>query len=228
MNRGWRRAIQYVFHLLQHRLPPGFQFRILGDDGDMYWETIDDKELLCGMYDFELEGNSANSNKQIQIETANQIVQLTGNPMDIQLGIITPIQRFEALKNLLQVQGVKDFGRFLNKPTNAARIFTPEEIANRTLAGVNIQLGPEQDLQGFLDYFQHIVDNDELLGQFNEEQTLTLARKAKEAEAMLAAMQQQAAQQANAQQIQTNSGLAAAPTPMPAGAVPQQGGGQQQ
>lgn len=221
MNRGWQRAINYIFHMLQHRMPKGFQFRILGDSGDDYWQQIDDKEALEGQYDFELCSNSANSNKQIQLEVANQIVQLTGNPLDVQLGIITPLERFEALKNLLQVSGVKDFARFINKPNNQMRIFSPEEIGNRVLAGINTQLGPEQDLQGFIDYFQHIHDHDELLGQFNEEQTIMLARKAKEAEAMLQAMQQQAAQHANQEQVRMNAGLSQAPIQTPQGAPPQ-------
>lgn len=211
MNRGWRVVLQQVFNMLQEKMPPGLEFRIFGDDGKAYFRTLKSKAEICGMFDFELEPNSANSNKQIQLEQANQLYQLTGNPLDIQLQIITPLERYEAMKNLLQTMGIRDYGRFLRKPEGLHRVFTPEEVANRVLMGVDVRLTPEQDLQGFLDYFQEVMKTDELLGQFSVEQTKTLARKAKEAQGMMQAMQAQAAQVANTQQIQQNAALGSAP-----------------
>jgi hypothetical protein len=217
MNRGWKRALTYLFHMLQIKTPPGFQFRILGDDGNLYWETIKSPEELAGMYDFELEGNSANSNKSIQLETAQQIFQLVSNPLDIQLGIVTPLERYSAMKNLMQCMGVKDFGRYIRKPQGVVRIFTPEEMANRVLAGTDTPWTPEQDLQGYIAYVDHILEHDELLGQFNEEQTIRVVKKQREAQAMLQSIQQQQAQAANAAQIQMNAGLSQAPTNTPMG-----------
>lgn len=215
MNRGWKRALVYLFHSLQERLPEGFQFRVLGDDGQGYWAQIKTKEEIAGAYDFELEANSANSNKQIQIEQANSVLASIANPFFIQMGIVGPANIYNALKTKLVVEGVKDFSRYITKPTGALRIYTPEELANATLAGVELPLGPEQDLQGFITYVQYIIDHDELLGQFNQDQAVALARKAQEAQAMLEASQAQAAQVANAQQIATNSSMA---TPSPQGA----------
>jgi hypothetical protein len=207
MNRGWKSAIVYIFHMLQERLPAGFQFRILGDDGSLFWETIKDKTEIEGAFDFELDGNSANSNKQIQIEQANQLLQVLMNPLLMQLGVVGPVNLYNALKTKFQVEGVKDFSKYITKPQGQMRVYSPEEIANATLSGVDIKLGPEQDLQGFLDFFQHIYDHDELLGQFNEQQTVALAKKAQEAQAMLDASQAQAGQAANAAQIQQNAAM---------------------
>lgn len=218
MNRGWKRALVYLFHMLQERLPDGFQFRVLGDDGNMYWEEIKSRDELAGMYDFELEPNSANSNKQIQIEQAQQIVQTVSNPFYIQTGMVTPLNIYAAVKNLFQAMGVKDFSKYLTKPQGQTRIYTPEEIANATLAGIDIPLGPEQDLQGFLTFFQHLHDHDELLGHFSPEQTIKLAKKAQEAQNMLSSMQAQQAQVANAQQQQMNATMAR-PTPQGLGAA---------
>jgi hypothetical protein len=217
MNRGFRQFLLYTFFQLQQKIQPGFQFRLLGDDGNNYWGMIKSREELAGMYDFELEPNSANSNKQIQLEQAQQIYQMSSNPLDIQLGIITPLQRYEAMKLMLQSYGVKDYGRFLQKPQGQMRIYTPEEVANRVLAGVNVQLGPEQDLEGIAAYISHIFDEDELLGQFNEEQAIALAKKMQEAQAMQAAVQASAADAANARQVQVNSGLSQAPANMQMG-----------
>lgn len=204
MNRGWKRALKYMFHMLQQKLPPGFDFRITGDDGNQYWRRVESREELAGMYDFELEPNSANSNKQIQLETANQIYQMTQNPIDLQLGLISPLQRYEAVKNLLQTMGVTDFGRFIKKPQGIVRVFTPQEIADRLLSGIDVPLDPTQDLQGFINYVQLIMSEDELLGQFDQNAVAVLVAKMQEAQGMLSALNAAQQQQAQIQQQQLN------------------------
>lgn len=217
LNRGWKRFMIYLLHQLQDKLPPGFEFRVFGDDGKSFFRRVESKQALCGQYDIELDSNSANSNKQVQIEVANMLVMTTGNMLDVQLGIITPLQRYEALKNQLQVNGVRDFGKYLNKPNMPPRIFQPIEIANRVLAGQDVPLGPEQDLQGFLSWWEHVVSQDELLGQFGADEVKALYGKVQEAQAMIAAIEQQQAQMANQKQIAMNSAMstgAAQPVPM--------------
>ncbi len=218
MNRGWKRFLTYLHHQLQDKLPPGFEFRVFGDDGKSFYRRVESKQELCGQFDIELDSNSANSNKQVQIEVANMLVMTTGNMLDVQLGIITPLQRYEALKNQLQVNGVRDYGKYLNKPQQAPRIFSPLEIANRVLAGQQVQMGPEQDLAGFIDWFEHVVSQDELLGQFSEQDTVTLFKKVQEAQNMMQAMQAQQAQMQNQKQIAINAAQSTgAPQPMPQG-----------
>lgn len=226
LNRGFKKLLRGIFEMLQDRVEPGMQFRLLGEDGNNYWATVKSREEIAGQYDFELEGSSAASNRQVQIDTAQQVYQLTSSPLDIQLGLVTPSERFEAIKNLMQSLGVKAWSKYLRKPDGASRKFSPEEIANRVLAGIDVRLGPEQDLQGFVEYVQMIMDTDELLGQFGEQQAIALARKQKEAMQMMEALKQMAAQQANAAQMQnnaamsqsqTNTGMAAPGTPGIAG-----------
>lgn len=218
MNRGWKRFLTYLHHQLQDKLPPGFEFRVFGSDGKSFYRRIESKQELCGQYDIELDSNSANSNKQVQIEVANMLIMTTGSMLDVQLGIITPLQRYEALKNQLLVNGVRDFGRYLNKPQQAPRIFSPLEIANRVLAGQQVQMGPEQDLAGFVAWFEHVVSDDELLGQFSEQDTVTLFKKVQEAQAMMQAMEAQQAQMNNQKQIAINAAQSTgAAQPMPMG-----------
>lgn len=223
LNKGFKKLLHGIFEMLQQRIEPGMQFRLFGDDGNNYWAVIRSREEIAGNYDFVLEPSSANSNRQIQMDTAQQLYQITSNMLDIQLGIITPSERYEAVKNYLQTMGVKNFSRFIRKPTNASRIFSPEELTNRILAGIDVQIGMDQDLAGFVNYVQYIMDTDELLGQFTEEQTIALARKAQEARQMMAALQEAQAQQANARQMQLNAAMSQQQTnaggaPMPMGA----------
>jgi hypothetical protein len=208
MNRGWKQALTYVFQMLQEKMPPGFEFRLTGSDGKTYFRRIASREELKGMYDFELEANSANSNQAVKEQVAMETYQITSNPLDLQLGLISPLERYESLKNVLQVKGIRDYSRFIRKPDGINRAYTPDEIVNRVVRGIDVPLTPDQDLQGFLAYFEEVIGDDLLLGQFTEDQTIALARKAQEAQALLAALQQQQAQQANISQQQMNSGMA--------------------
>lgn len=221
MNRGWKSTLKYLFHMLQDRLPPGFQFRILGDDGNQYWGQIESPQELAGMFDFELEGNSANSNKQILLEQANLLYQLTGNPLDLQLGIISPRERYEAIKRLLKVNGIKDVSKFVREPNQVPILYSPKEIADRILSGVDVTLDPTQDLQGFLQLVQSIVEEEELNGQFDQFEIAALVAKAQEAQALLQALQQQQAQVAAIQQQQINAQATQTPGNMQAVGVQQ-------
>lgn len=212
LNRGWKQVLVYIFQLLQENTPDGMEFRVTGDDGNHYYQQVKNRQELQGMYDFELEPNSANSNKSIQTQVASQVYQMTQNVLDIQLGLITPSERFEAIKNMYQVMGIKDISKYLRKPANANRLFTPEEVANRVLSGQEFRFTPDQDLQGFIAYVEEIFADDRLLGQFDESKAIALEMKKREAIQMLQAMEQMAAQNRNSQQVQMNTGLTTAPS----------------
>lgn len=206
LNRALKKSFEYTFALVQDNLPKGLEFRIFGDDGQDYFRQIKDREEISGNWDFNLEANSSNSNPGIRLNNAQQMMQLTSNPLDLQLGLITPQHRYEALKNYLIALGVKDYNKFLQKPKGQVRVYTPEELANRILAGVDVKLDPMQDLQGFVDYVEnYVMAYDEVLGQFNEQQAIALKAKSIEAQQMMQALQQMQAQQANASQMQQNA-----------------------
>jgi hypothetical protein len=217
LNQGWTSAIRYLFKQLQDKLPDGFQFRLLGDDGNDFWGTVRSKAEIAGEFDFILEGNSSNSNKAIQIEQANSIVMSIMNPLLLQMGIVSAGNIYEAMKNKLKIEGVKDWARFITKPQGHEVVYTPEQLANAILAGIPVRLTPQQDLQGFIDFFNEIVAKDELLGQFSTEQTVKLAQAAQEAQGMIEAMAAQQAQQANAQQMAMNASGGGAPSMAGAG-----------
>jgi len=205
LYRGWKSALNYLLHTLQQRIPQGLSFRITGESGDDYWRWVRDREDISGDYDFEMFPNSANSNPAIQQEVAQQILQVVSNPLDIQLGIITPATRYEALKNYLKSFGVKDFGKYLQQPPDNIRTYSPEEEVQRILLGIPVPVTPQADHQGYLDYFEKIKKSDELLGKYSESETVALAAQAQQHQQMLQAMQQLSQQQRNAQQMQMNS-----------------------
>lgn len=228
LTRPWGNAINYIFHMLQYRIDPGMQFRILGDDGNAYWRQIVSRQELEGSYDIEVDANSANSNKQVQIEQANMIYQASQNPIDLQLGLITPAERYEAVAYMFKVNGIKDISKFLRKPEQAPIRFTPIEIANRVLAGIDTPLDPTQDLQGFVSVVEEIMSDEVLNGQFNETQIGLLQMKAQEALALMEALQAAQQQQMAAQQQAMNSMAAQQPgnmQPVSMSQAPAQGEG---
>lgn len=204
LQLGWKQYLKYLLNLLQTRIPSGFAFRVTGDAGNDYWAQVKNAQDIEGDYDFEVSANSANSNSSIQQEVNNQIVQIVSNPLNIQLGIVTPSNVYEALKSQMKGMQVKDFGKFITKPQGYSINLSPEEEANRILRGILVQVSPEQDHAGFIAYWQEIYNSDELLGQFNEQQTIQLAAQAKAHEKMQMALEAQAAQAANVQQMQMN------------------------
>lgn len=221
LNRGWQRDLKFMFHQLQEKLPEGFEFRVFGDDGQSYFRRIENKQELCGMYDFEVEPNSAASNKSIQIEVANARLQMTANPLDYQLGVLTPMERYEAIKSWYIANGVRDYGKYCRKPNAPMRIFTPLEIANRVLARNDTPWTPEQDMKGYMEWFEFHMDDPELFGSYNEEGAALLMQKYKEAQQMLEAIEAARAQAMNAQQVQTNAAMSTgAPQATPMGNTP--------
>lgn len=223
MNRGYRKFLEYNFHMLQQRIPEGFAFRVTGDGGATYFRVVKMQDDIAGDFDFEISPNSSHSNPAVQQQVADEILQLTSNPLDIQLGSITPGNRYEALKNAMVARGVKDYGRYITKPQGHARVFTPIEEANRLLAGMDVPLLPDSDHEGFIQWWEMAKGDDQILGQFNEEQTLLLEAHAMKHAQMLQALQAMQAQQANAAQMQRNAAMSqqqspAGMNPMAAGA----------
>jgi hypothetical protein len=213
LQRPLGQLYRYMLAMLQKKIKPGFAYRLQGPDGKDVFREIQSREELQGAYDFILDANSANSNPQVQIEAASQVLQLTGNPLDIQLGIVSPLERFEAIKNYLQALGVKDYSRFIRKP-QMSRAYSPAEMVDRIINGIDLTLAPDMDLQGFVTYAQEIFSRDDILGQFSPQQAMALGAKVQEATQLLEALQQQQAQVANQQQQQTNSTMG---PPMPEG-----------
>jgi len=218
LNRAWKKSLRTLLHMLQHRIPDGMSFRLTGDDGKDYWRTIESAKELEGDFDVEVLPNSQSSNQQIQIEQAQQIIQVVSNPMYIQMGLVGAPEIYEALKNFFMSNGVRDFGRYLTKqdPNLAYAKLTPEQEANLVLHGIDVPVMPQMDHQGFIDWFQMAHDDDQIIGQFDQQQTIALARQAKKHEQMMQALKQQQAQQANISQMQMNSQLSAQQAPIAA------------
>lgn len=223
MNRGWKGSLEYLLHMLQQRAPSDLSFRLTGEDGNDYWHYMKGQGELQGDYDIEVSPNTSSSNSQITQERAREIMQITANPLDIQLQIIRPENRYEAIKSYLKSLGEKAYGRYITKPQGySGPLLTPEEEANRVLRGIPVDVRPDMDHDGFIAWFDNVYKNDDLLGLFNEQETVLLAQQVMKHQQMKLVLKQLQAQAQAAQQMRANSANASQQAPV--GQNPMAGG----
>jgi hypothetical protein len=211
MQRGWKKFLRLLFQNLQRRMPKEMWIRITGDDGKMYPFRIRRSDI-CYNYDFDLDANSINSNKSVTREIAQQRLNLCLNPLLIQTGVVNPANIYEAAKEWLISMEVKDYARFITKPTDQDVFLTPEQEAYRIERGIDVPIHPAMNHEGFVNYVKMIFQNDEMLGAYDEAAAQRLADQASKHMKMQQAMDEQAAQQRNLQQQQMNAAQAGAQT----------------
>jgi len=225
---GWRQTLEYLLHLLQQRVPEDLAFRVTGDDGNDYWNYIKKQEDIKGDYDFIVDPSSADSNPAVREQRAAEVLQFVSNPLYLQLGMVSPGNVFEAAKSWLQAKNIREVSRYLTKPAEVTFMMTPEEEANRVLTGQEVALHPQMDHEGFIKYVDEIIGDDNLLGQFDQQQTLALVAQQRKHQQMLQALQQAQAQAQNLQQQQINAAQAQFQAPMATPTQAPQGGNQEQ
>lgn len=208
MNRGWRQALRILFQMLQQRIPDGLSIRITGDDGAGHPFKVDRQDIQF-KFDFALEPNSANSNRSITQQVAQQTMQMTLNPLLIQTGVVSVENIYQAVKNWLQAMGIKNTSTFITKPQNQHIFMSPQEEFQRVAKGVPVPVHPAMNHEGFIAFAAEILSDPEKLGFYQEDAVLRVARQADEHKQMLDALKQQDAQVRNVSQQQINSQTAA-------------------
>jgi hypothetical protein len=213
LNRGWKKVLRLVFHLLQQKLDGKFVFRITGQDGRDVFREVYSHDLILDV-DFELAPNTANSNKAVQIDMAQQMVQIASNPINLQLGITDAGSVYEAYKMLGMALGMREMSRILKKPQGYTFVPSPEEIFQRAVRGQEIKPDPRMDIAGVLAFFETMLQAQQKFPTLTEDQIKAGAGVYREFKQMKDAMDAQAAQAANAQQMQLNASMSAQQAPV--------------
>lgn len=205
LNRGWKKVLRLIFHMLQQRIDGEFCFRITGQDGSDVFRKVHSYDLITDI-DFEVSANSASSNRSVQIENAQQLMAITANPLYLQLGITGPGQAYEAVKFYMNSLGIKDVHRFISKPQGYNYNPQPEEIFNRAVRGQDVQPHPTMDLDGIISFFQAMIEaqqgEDRILSQ---DQLMGAIQTMKKFQQLKGAMEQQQQQVAVQQQMRSNA-----------------------
>lgn len=111
-QQGFTKNLEIIDKQVVELLPLGTQVRVLGVDGIEQFKVFKDREALRFDSDFELQANSANSNKAIERELAATTFQNSLNPILIQTGVVGPDQiknSYVRYLKSLEVKNIHDY-----------------------------------------------------------------------------------------------------------------------
>lgn len=206
LMRGWKKALHLLYTQVAVRGDQQMIFRVTGEDGkEIFHRITRDRDLVA--VDFELNANSANSNKSVQIETSQQLMQLTMNPINIQLGISGPNEIYNAQKAYLSSLGIKNPHSFIKRPASYMINLTPEEEMNRVIRGQDVPVALNADHEGFIAFVQTLLKSQEKMQLIDEQAILALISQVRKHEEAMNALRQQQAQAAVQQQMMANAAL---------------------
>ena len=203
LNIAWKDVLKFLFTMLQQRMPDGLEFRLTGDDGADRFRQVQTKDEIKGHYDIEIDSNSSSSNRMIRIQNADTAAQLQQDQLAVQLGLVGPREIYEAKKSQLMARGIKDFYKYFKEPVEQ-RIFSPKEVVDRLLRGVETPVTMQDDHEGIIKYIDFLLNDDKTMGQFTEQDAISLSARFQQQQQMLQALDQMAAQQRNTAQMQQN------------------------
>lgn len=136
-QRGFKRNLYILDLQCQDLLPLGMVIRVGGVDGKEIYKRFEDRGALRFACDFELTANSVSSNKAIERETAQMLMQMLANPIALQTGIATQGNLYNAFKNVLQKFEVQNVDAYITKPADSPDSpYTAKDEINMIIAGV--------------------------------------------------------------------------------------------
>lgn len=147
-------------------LQPKKQYRVLGmsTPGADPYRTIDDPSKIKGRFQFEFKANSLNTNKAVKGQILQQLGAMTFNPMTMQMGLVTPDNYYNWLKDIYAESG-QDPNKYLNPPTpqSAMPKISAEAAMGCLLNGVIPEQLPSEGPQ------LHLARLQQLLPQLQQE-----------------------------------------------------------
>lgn len=161
-QRGYKKNLVILDLQLQDLLPLGTIIRIVGIDGQDVYKRFENREAIKWQADFELTANSINSNKAIERETAQMLLQQLANPIALQTGIANQSNLYAAYKNLLQKFEIRDIDAYITKPQDSPDSpFTAKDEINMIIAGVEPPLVIKDKHQEKLAFFDQFEQSDD-------------------------------------------------------------------
>lgn len=161
-QQGYKKNLYILDLQLQDLLPLGTIIRVVGFDGQDIYKRFENREAIRWQADFELTANSINSNKAIERETAQMLLQQLANPIALQTGIASQANLYQAYKNLLQKFEIKDIDSYITKPQDAPDSpFDAKDEINMIIAGVTPPLvvkDRHEEKLAFFDEFEQSED----------------------------------------------------------------------
>jgi hypothetical protein len=183
-QQGFSKNLEIIDRQVIDLLPLGTVVRVVGIHGQEIFKVFRDREALRFDADFELQANSANSNKAIERELAATTFQNSLNPILIQTGVVGPNEiRNSYVRYLksLEVKNVHDYVANYDD-TKMLPTYSAKDELTMILFGVKppVNLNDKhQEKLAFFDLFEKSPD----FGLFEDEEQLRLYQETKQAHA---------------------------------------------
>lgn len=131
------------------------EFAYFGKDG---WEKIRlNREEVKGKYKITVRGNDQNTNPQVRLQKSQAILQQMDNPLLSQMGVITPINVANALKNMYQLLDIENWQELVTFPQPKQQTPPPPPVKMNMLdltpmeqAQVKQKFGIQPDMHGMM------------------------------------------------------------------------------
>ena len=185
-------------------LPRQKQFRVSGvkrPDEDPY-VTIDGRDAVDGVYEFEFEANAVNTSKATMQQALMQVAGAFLTPLGIQAGLIQPDNIYNIFRDLGKSFGLS-VDRYITPPNPEASLppISAEDALTQIAAGNPPYGRPLEGTQPHMEKLMAFAQTDDI-GNFTEAQVKILALYMQQLMMKLQAEQQQAAMMQAAQQFQ--------------------------
>ena len=140
-----------ILELCQQYMPERIYTLVVGQDGVQPLNITRDE--IQGKYHIFCRGNDINSNPQLRAQKAFARVQVLLNPQTMQIGVVTPMNAFEILKNYLQSDGELAWQSMITPPQPPPPPAPPIKLAMQDLedgekAQVLQRMGIQPDIRG--------------------------------------------------------------------------------
>jgi len=160
---GFKKSLGIIDKQVQDLLPLGLEYRVLGmDKRGLAYGKFSDRESIKFNCDYELVGNSINSNPAIERDVATQLMQTILNPIILQSGIAGPKQVYNTLKNMLQKMDILDIDAYIQDPEQGqGSQFSAQDEINAIASGVELPVQMNDKHAEKLAYYQAFEESQE-------------------------------------------------------------------
>ncbi len=155
-RNSFSELVNWVWELWCQYGSDEYEFSYFGKEG---WEKIKlSREELQGKYKITIRGNDQNTNPQVRLQKAQQILMATTNPVYLQTGVMTPVQVANGLKRFYQELDIEGWEELVNMQPQQPPPPPPQlqikpdfkEMTDREQAQVLGAYGVQADGQGRL------------------------------------------------------------------------------
>jgi hypothetical protein len=124
---SFSRLFNMILELWSMYGPDDYEFIYFGPNGQ--GETVKlSKEEIQNKYTLTVRGNDQNTNPNVRIQKAQQVLMAIKDPLLVQSGLITPAQQIEGLRRFYQALDIENYDMLINQQPQPIQPPPPDPI----------------------------------------------------------------------------------------------------